>query len=415
MISFIKNLRFNHFELPILALIAFFLPINQKIIVYLITLLILFSIISWVKYGINRFSKKYWPFILLFLFYVVGLFFTTNFDYGSKDIETRLTFLLFPLFIGLTKREKPINLEVLSVSLLIGCFVNSLLCFYFAFDCFEEVGYVECFQGERLSYNMHPTYFALYIISAGTFFTISQKNKVQPLLRIGLPLLVNLGCLFMVYRLFSLGPWISLVGMLTFLGYAYFHFKQKKVYFLLTLVGLIVCSFIAVKTLPFIERDATLVQQELSEYFADREQYIKENSEDVSSVNARIIIWNTSFDFVKMNPFGVGTGDVKDELMKLYRERGMNAMADRKLNPHCQYLQTAGSIGIFGMLFLIATFAFYIVIGLKKKDFYLIAIVSLFAVACLFESVLERQWGIVFFLFFLSVFIERTTHKIQTT
>ena len=407
----LKKIRFEDLELSIAVLIAFFLPINPKIIVYLITLLAVLSIYGWIKRGVHKFSKSYWPFIILFGIYVTGLIFTTNFDYGLKDVETRLTFVLFPVFFGLNKRDKPLNFEWIVNGLVVGLIVKIGLCYYFAFECYETVGYVECFEGSRLSYNMHPTYLALYLLIGGAFYCIQSFKSDKSLNRKISAILVGSLFLFMVYRLFSLGPLIAFVSMITVLLFAYFYFKNQLKFFLLGIGLFAVVGFFAVQNLAFLKNDFDEVRTELSNYFEDKEQYIADNQDDPHSVNARILIWLTSVDLVKEHPFGVGTGDYKDVLLSHYRDIGMEAYADKELNSHCQYLQTALSVGIISSVFLIFTFSYYIWIGFKRKNLYLLALTALFATSCLVESVLERQWGILFFMFFLSILLSKPADK----
>lgn len=403
----LKKITYEKLELSISVLIAFFIPLNQKIIVYLIALLVLLNIFGWIKRGAVKLDKSFWPFIILFFIYVAGLAFTTNFDYGLKDIETRATFMLFPLLYGLAKRDKPIQLGWIIKALVLGLIIKIGICYYFAYECFEILGYIECFEGSRLAYNIHPTYFALYFIIAGTFYLIHSFEKgVSMAWRISAIVVGGL-FLFMVYRLFSLGPVIAVSAMIGTLLYAYFHFRNKKRYFLIGLVVFALAGFFAIQKLPFLQTDVNEVKEELSKFFDNKEQYMIDNQDDPHSVNARIIIWVASFDLVKKHPFGVGTGDYKDVVLANYRANDMPVYADKELNSHCQYLQTAIAVGIGSAILLLLVFGYYIWLGFKQKNLYLIALTSLFATACLFESILERQWGILFFMFFLSLVLTR--------
>ena len=162
-------------------------------------------------------------------------------------------------------------------------------------------------------------------------------------------------------------------------------------------------SVLMLTKLDLLESDYNTISAELTTYFEDPEAYIETNQNNTASTKARIILWNSTIDFVKEHPFGVGTGDVKDELVKMYESKGMIVFAEKKMNPHNQYLQTAVSIGLLGMLSLIFVFGYYIWLGFKEKNLYLIAITSFFMIACIFESVLERQNGIILMLFFVSI------------
>lgn len=410
MLGALKKNKFEDLELAIATLIAFFLPLNQKFIVYLIALLVVLSVYGWVKRGVNKLDKSSWPFIFIFLIYLIGLIFTSNFDYGLKDIETRLTFVLFPVLFGLTKRERPLNLGWIIKALVLGLLIKIIICYYFAYECFEIFGYVECFEGSRLAYNIHPTYFAIYLILGGAFNLIYTFEKKEILFWRIFAVLIGLIFLFMVFRMFSLGPFVGLLVMIATLLFAYFYFKKKKLYFLVGAIILTIVGFLAIQNVPFLKADVLQVKEELAHFYEDREQYISDNQDSPHSINGRIIIWVASFDLVKKHPFGVGTGDYKDVLLANYRAGNMDAFADKELNSHCQYLQTSIAVGIVTALFLIGTFFYYCWLGFKYHNFYLIAMTSLFATVCLFESVLERQWGILFFMFFLSVLL---TEKVE--
>lgn len=407
--------NFEGFLGVLAALIAFFLPLNQKVVVLLILLSGLVAIFSWFKVGIKLPEKKYWPMPILFGLYLIGLFFTSNFNYGGHDIETRMTFFLFPLIYGSTKRSSGLPLKLISFSLVLGCLVAIPCCYYYANICFQEFGYPQCYQGVRLAFNMHPTYLALYMISAivlmwynFSFISAGIWSKIGMVF-------VSFVLLFMVYRFYSLGPWIGFIGMIAVLILA--HTIQRKKYKLalfgsLGLLGVILISF---NSLPFLKSDYEGVKEKLTSYFNNPEEFIEKTKNEINSIDSRILIWMTSTEVIKKHPFGVGTGDMKDVLMQTYRDKGMDVYVERQLNPHCQYLQTSIAIGIIGGLFLIASLFYWGYLAFKSNNFSLLAIIALFAFACLFESVLERQWGIVFFMFISTVWLDQMKNNKPTT
>jgi len=118
---------------------------------------------------------------------------------------------------------------------------------------------------------------------------------------------------------------------------------------------------------------------------------------------ARILIWQTSLELIKKNPlFGVGTGDVELELMKLYKEKNIKLAVDETLNAHNQYLQTFIALGIIGFVALIASFVFPAVYAFRKKQLLYLLFLAIFAFNLLVESMLERQAGVVFYALFNS-------------
>lgn len=406
MLNEVKNWNYlDRAEYLITLLLAFFLLVEQKVVVLLIALLGLKAIIGWFVKGFKIPSRAFWPFPILFLIYVLGLAFTENFDYGGKDIETRLSFLLLPLFYGASKRSYKIKLSPIVWAFNIGALVYLAIRLNAAYDCMAIERSRVCFESYALSGWIHPTYASLYLIAGSGFGLIDAFQKGGHWIKRIAAILVTIVFYYFVYKFYSLGPWIGFLGMAVTVLFAFFYFRKKVALFFVG-VGIIgVAGVLAVQNLDLLRSDYDAVSNELGAYFSDKDAYIEANRMTPGSVNARLLIWNVSFEMIADHPFGVGTGDGKDVLMDYYRKNGMDAFADKKLNQHCQYLQTAGSVGVISALFLIAALGYYILIGFREKNFYLIVLVALFATSSFFESILERQWGILFFIFFLTLFL----------
>lgn len=403
---------YERIELILTSLLAASFLINQKLVILIILALLLNAVYGGLKQGFRFPNRTYFPFIILFFLYVIGLLFTTNFDYGGKDIESRLVFVLFPLIYGVVKREKAIPLSWVIWFFMAGACFYMLVSWIYAQQCALIADRPRfCFESYALSDWIHPTYAALYLISGSLFILIHSFNLNKNLALKSVALLISIITLFFVYHLYSLGPWIAFITTLAILCFVYFYLKKRMLYFFVGIAVMGTVGFFAIRNLDLLRSDYDAVSNELNAYFQDREAYIEANQNNVASVKARLIIWNVSWDFVLEHPFGVGTGDRKDELLKYYRENGMDTFAEKELNPHSQYLQTAMAIGIASGLFLIFSFLYYLWVGIKTKHFYLIVLISLFATACLFESVLERQWGILFYMFFLCVFLTNQSIK----
>lgn len=73
-----------------------------------------------------------------------------------------------------------------------------------------------------------------------------------------------------------------------------------------------------------------------------------------------------------------------------------------ELNAHNQFSDTIIAVGVLGLLLLLGFFFAPIYLWIKTKTFDIILFSMLFIIAfnCLFESVFERQMGIMFFVFF---------------
>jgi O-antigen ligase len=127
------------------------------------------------------------------------------------------------------------------------------------------------------------------------------------------------------------------------------------------------------------------------------------NTRDGSS--ERIAVWRSAVEIIREHPFiGVGTGDVKDQLMNTYSRNNYMVTLKQKLNAHDQYLQTFIALGLPGILTLLAMLAIPGYMAIRRKSFLYRSFLALFAFNILFESMLETQAGVVFYAFFNTFF-----------
>ena len=80
----------------------------------------------------------------------------------------------------------------------------------------------------------------------------------------------------------------------------------------------------------------------------------------------------------------------------------INVLIESDCNAHNQFADTIIAIGIFGLLLYLSMFIMPIYLWIKNKQFDIVFFTLLFIIAfnSLFESIMERQMGIMFFVFF---------------
>jgi O-antigen ligase len=134
--------------------------------------------------------------------------------------------------------------------------------------------------------------------------------------------------------------------------------------------------------------------------------YFNEKSKgDLSSKvleESRLTIWKSSLILISNNfVFGVGTGDIQDELNKEYNLiPGNNLAVQNNLNAHNQYLEIQLENGIIGLLLFLSIFGMMIYIAIKNRNtLYLIFVISVF-ISFMFETMLNRLGGVAFFSLF---------------
>ena len=123
--------------------------------------------------------------------------------------------------------------------------------------------------------------------------------------------------------------------------------------------------------------------------------------------DARVDINGSSFDAVKKQPlFGYGVGDYRHCLVEQYDENGWEYGVNAEFNAHNQYMETVLAVGAVGLLLFLAMLAWPLWQAWRRRSSALFLVLLLsFIVAfnLLFESMLERQMGLLFVGFALAV------------
>jgi O-antigen ligase len=92
-------------------------------------------------------------------------------------------------------------------------------------------------------------------------------------------------------------------------------------------------------------------------------------------------------------PLGAGVGDGQDVLAEYYKEDGHDWP---DLNTHNIFLDSLLSLGLPGLLLLLAMLALPTVDGYRRRDFELLTLMLTIAICGMFESILSRQMGLMF-------------------
>ena len=117
--------------------------------------------------------------------------------------------------------------------------------------------------------------------------------------------------------------------------------------------------------------------------------------------------WKYSTSIIKDNIyFGVGIGDFVDEL-QTKRDKNTYAYIN-KLDAHNQYLNLAGKTGIIGLIIFISIILNNIIIARKNNSFIFYSFILITSTSFFTDSILSRQWGLIFFCIFNYILYEYT-------
>lgn len=384
------------FPLSVVVL-AFFIPLIK----YGIQIPIMLFIISWFFYGKLPFRKVWWPFLVFggfYIFHLIGMIHTEHIDLGITDLTEKLSLLIFPLFFA---TAKPIDFKFRRWALIaftIGCSISVLFSFINAEIAYLETGNIGEFYMSNFSPLFHPSYMAMFInLSVAILLTAITTFKFSRLQYALMWIAILLLSLSLVFPTSKMGFIVFGLLILFFLV----KWATQKALFKLNSALLLV---VWLSTLAFIIYNPVAQNRIDSavEFVGSEGQ--PQKSEQIESNAARMYAWEATIDEIKKHPLGVGTGDINIVLEDHFRESGLKELAEKELNPHNQYLQSAMAIGIPAMLWLVFSLVYPFGKIVKTRDwlyaFFLISI----ALNLMVESVLEKQTGIIFYAFFNCLF-----------
>jgi O-antigen ligase len=147
----------------------------------------------------------------------------------------------------------------------------------------------------------------------------------------------------------------------------------------------------------------------------DPSTFLKDPANAENGSGVRLIMWTIATQVLKEHPFGVGTANVDDYLFSKLTKLKQHTLANKYYNPHNQYLQSGIEIGVIGLAVLLLLLIKATNLAWKQRNYLLLFIVVNLAFNMLFESMLQRQSGIVFYTFWITFLVVYTTYFTTNT
>lgn len=398
-----KQVSFGQIFSIYLGLFAFGTMVLPKLVTLLAILLALLIIIGYLKKEINFQLNRPGIFLmLLYLAYLVGVFFAHELSNGLKYAEYKLSLFIIPLLLSI-KPKFELRFQWPVIGLLIGTLVVAGIGIMSSCNCYDRHPWLlYCFSSSYISPVHHPSYFSGFLL----FATIGAWHGYQKKWR-GFSLFFVI--LYSLFALLFYFLCLSLAGML-FLGillgglFVYLMYKKlgKWTALLILLLGPIF-MYMLLDKLPGIQDDVRATKEGVSDYVSNPHAFLMKRLDDpeIPGNQKRLVMWTVTTELILEHPFGVGTGNVDEYLFGRLEKYGFHQLVKDDLNPHNQYLQTTLEIGIVGILLLLGFICSTIYLAIKHRNFLLLVLVSGLAFNMLFESMLQRQSGIVFYAFWI--------------
>lgn len=374
-----------------------------------VIILFIVSIYLAIKYKCRPINVKKTIFLSsLFLLILISLFYTENFKNIDQILSTRLSLIIFPISFSLLESTK-IKLDQKYILWFYRIFLCSTIffCLLFFYKIYN-LGYYankvnindvyNTLTNNLFGIHQHPIYGSIFI-SIALFFGFQElKNRKNIYLKI----ILFCGVLFMFYILFLLSRKGIILGFIGSLLAGVF-IRLKK-------ISLKKTTLISILAILGVSLLTPVLKTRFKEVFYET-TYKEINSNNSSSI--RYGVYNCVTKVIKNNWwFGYGIGDVQDELLKCYKNES-KILVDGNYNSHNQYFSYTLSSGIIGAFFLISILISTILVGIKNNKSIIVFIITFYSIALLFENILERQSGIILFMFFLSYFNFKNYLKIE--
>jgi O-antigen ligase len=323
-----------------------------------------------------------------------------------KYAEYKLALFVLPLLLS-QKACFEVNLKWPIIGLFAGCVSVAVIGFLNACACYQEHKWLfSCFSSSYISPLHHPSYFSTFLIFSVACGWYGYKNKWKGFSF----LMVSVYSVFAVILYFfclSLAAMFFLVLTLTVISVWYLFKRINKFVAASVMIGLPIVLVGLLAVLPGIKEDLKVTTTSIQEYVSNPKKFLKtriENNE-IPGNQKRLIMWTVTSELLMEHPMGLGTGNVDEYLHKRLNDYGFKQLVVEDLNPHNQYLQTALEIGVLGLLILMVAISNAVYVAYKSRNYLLFFIVANFAFNMLFESMLQRQSGILFFTFWICVLL----------
>jgi O-antigen ligase len=390
----------GHIADSLLLLIIGLMPLYPKLIPLLIGLFCVSTLLSGnlKEKWLAKVYKSYTYFSLAFYAVLaLGMLHTSDVDTGQFDLEVKLSFFLLPIIFMFYRKTNFKDLKNVIVVLSVSCIIASFIClgssiyWYMTFRPWPDF-----FFGSRYSVLVHLGYFAIYlntVIVGGLWLLFWKKEALAKWLRIFLWIAIPYLIIVLVQTSSKMGL-ITMFMLFLLMGIAWILKTKKYKIGIVLLVGNVllilgVRQFAPVTWLRFETAIAQTFKSKIDKDASD-------------STTIRKIAWKTSGELIAENFWvGVGTGDVRFDMVRKYEEHGYTAAMRKNINAHNQYLQTFVSLGLIGISLLVIVMLYPLWVGVRTRNLPLIVLAVIILLGAATESLFEVQGGVVFFNIFV--------------
>jgi O-antigen ligase len=342
----------------------------------------------------------------LFFLYLVSLAYTKDLKTGFGFITRCLPLFVLPLIFllrpGILNPKRLYHIKLVYCLAIIGLLLKIT---YIAYSTVlvDKNSYWEFRKNIEGKTKVHGTYLCMWF-GLAIMLLVAELKKVRsyskPWLAVAVVLLM-MACTG--YWMYAVGGRMPLVATLIAVFILIINSLKQFI-----IASLIVVLGIGVVITVNPENGLVKKVTELKNYdFSFPEGRYDLIGYSISSEQIRNGIYYCAYNKIKESWLaGYGIGDVDNELQNCYDTTftNTNTYTVLKYNSHSQYLQLLLSTGITGFVLFFLSYGFLLKKALKSKQTIYFAFLIFMLINFLFENILSRHDGILFFGFFNSVF-----------
>ena len=394
-----KSINYNQLIEILLGFYIFTFCVSTKLSNFILILLLIFVIygilINKIKFSFKLVNLL---FVFFYLLYAIGVFYTKNKSLSFFYLENKFSFIFFP-FIFSFLRDFHLNINRLNNILIIGVLTLAIMGIVNGFHCSIYNLSKHCFFTTSFSFIHHPSYFLVFNCVSFCFLALQYfQSKIISFYKVISYLVVSFGIHILSL---SLAGILFFAFVVTFFSIYFFYSKFNRPIFYISIVLMVLLSIFTATKVRILNNELRGASKYILVYTHSPTDFVASRKSDMSGSEVRLVMWTVTFLEIKEHPWGVGTGNVDFYLRKRLRLLNQPDLAKYNYNPHNQFLQTTLEIGVVGLFLLLGLIIHISYLAWKQKNWILLILATNLFFNSLFESMLQRQSGIVFYCFWI--------------
>ncbi len=353
--------------------------------------------------------------ILFFAYHAFSILYSENKHEAKFELEKKISFFVFPLIFATSDFANGKNARILLKyfigASLLACFICLGNAFYYYTKGNSALFY---YHGLGSALGFHAVYFSTFIgfcIFTIVYHLMQNHRKIRMRGKI---LFISMIAFFFVFLILLSSKTITVTVFLISLALGIFRFLKR--YNKIAVCGVAVLAFVVfgvvIQKTPYLNNRFQEIFRENYKEVLNREDY---RDFHFTGGTIRLAIWKSVFEIASernATVFGMGIGDAQTALTEYYNlihiypgDETIGTKGFTNYNAHNQYLQFYITLGILGAGWFLVILIYCYRQAIRSRHVLLLSFLIMFTAFFLTESALCAHKGVVFFMFFTSLFV----------